>query len=58
MKTLLLITSLLFSTAFSFAANGHVIVNVEVESERGKKDTDKNSKTPDESRSHWLVVRL
>lgn len=58
MKTLLLITSLLFSTALSFAANGHVTVNVEVESERGKKDTDKNAKTPDESRSHWLVVRL
>lgn len=58
MKTLLLITSLLFSTAFSFAGNGHVTVNVEVESERGKKDTDKNEKTPDESRSHWLVVRV
>ena len=58
MKTLLLITSLLFSTALTFAGNGHVTVNVEVESERGKKDTDKNSKTPDESRSHWLVVRL
>lgn len=58
MKTLLLITSLLFSTSFSFAGSGHVTVNVEVESERGKKDTDKNEKTPDESRSHWLVVRV
>jgi hypothetical protein len=35
MKTLLLITSLLFSTAFSFAGSSHVTVNVEVESERG-----------------------
>lgn len=58
MKTLLLITSLLFSTAFSFAGSSHVTVNVEVESERGKKDTDKNEKTPDESRAHWLVVRV
>jgi hypothetical protein len=58
MKTLLLITSLLFSTALSFAGTNHVTVSVEVESERGSKDTDKNSKTPDQSRSHWLVVRL
>lgn len=58
MKTRLLITSLLFSTALTFAGNSHVTVNVDVESERGSKDADKNSKTPDESRSHWLVVRL
>lgn len=58
MKTLLLITSLLFSSALTFAGNGHVTVNVEVESERGNKDTDKSTKTPEESRSHWLVLRL
>jgi hypothetical protein len=58
MKTLCLITCLLFTTSLSFAGTGHLTLNVEVESERGSKDTDKNSKTPDESRSHWLVVHV
>lgn len=58
MKTLFLLTCLLFTTTFSIAGTGHVTLNVEVESEHGAKDTDKNAKTPDESRSHWLVVRV
>ena len=57
MQTLFFLTCFLVTT-LSFAGNGHLTLHVEVESERGSKDTDKNEKTHDESRSHWLVVNV
>ena len=58
MKTLCLLTCLQFTASLSFAGTDHLTLNVEVESELGSKDADKNEKTRDESRSHWLVVHV
>ncbi|MFM2168689.1 MAG: hypothetical protein RIS79_3060, partial [Verrucomicrobiota bacterium] len=51
-------TCLLVTTSLSSAGTGHLTLHAEVESERGSKATIKNEKTPDESRSHRLVIHV
>ena len=57
MKTILSFASLLFLTTAAFAGPQKVMLQVHVESERGSKDSS-DSKSPDESRSRWLIVRV
>lgn len=57
MKTLLILSTLSFLTTAVFAESQNVLLQVRVDSERGAKD-DHNPKTPEESRAHWLIVRV
>ncbi|MBL9177399.1 MAG: hypothetical protein JNM65_04990 [Verrucomicrobiaceae bacterium] len=57
MKTLLSFASLLFLSTTAFAGPQKVMLQVHVESERGSKSSN-DSKSPDESRARWLVVRV
>ncbi len=60
MKTFILLLSILFISANTVAKadTSKVHLTVKVERENGAKDSDKNTKTPDESRNYWLAVRI
>lgn len=57
MKTILSFASLLLLTTTAFADPPKVMLQVRVESERGAKSSS-DSKSPDESRARWLIVRV